>query len=133
MEVAPALSRKYFYGVYLLTSKKPTCKYHTYVGFSVDPPRRLRQHNGELTMGAKRTLRKRPWESVLVVHGFPDEKAALRFEWAWQNGKASRHISSSPTIQGLAKTTVTRLPNMLKVVDCMLNTVPWNRLPLTIQ
>eukprot|EP01134_Creolimax_fragrantissima_P007595 CFRG7595T1 len=127
------LSKQDFYGVYIITSLKVGCKYDTYVGFSVDPSRRLRQHNGDLTMGAKKTSRKQPWELVMVVHGFPDEKSALRFEWAWQHSKISRHIASDPKIKVLPKSTVTKLPSMLKVVDLMLNSIPWNRLPLTVQ
>ena len=37
-----------FYGVYLLVSQSsnPRYKGRTYVGFTVDPIRRLKQHNG---------------------------------------------------------------------------------------
>ena len=59
------------YFCYLLTSCDPRYKNHTYVGFTVNPKRRLRQHNGELTNGAKRTTRKRPWyvnSSHTIIH-----------------------------------------------------------------
>ena len=55
---------------YLLRSKAPTRKGRTYVGFTVDPERRIRQHNGEIVSGAKSTRSGRPWEMLMVVSGF---------------------------------------------------------------
>lgn len=69
--------------VYLLQSKnRPTC---SYIGFTTDPARRLRQHNREIAGGAKRTKRNAPWRFVCLVHGFKSHKKALAFEWAWQH------------------------------------------------
>ena len=62
---------------------------HTYIGYTVDPGRRLRQHNGGAGRRA-RTHRKRPWAMVCVVYGFLSEVAALKFEWAWQHPHRSR-------------------------------------------
>lgn len=55
----------------------------TYVGATVDPDRRLRQHNGQIGGGAKAT-RGHTWHRVALISGFPDERAALQFEWAWK-------------------------------------------------
>ncbi|KAG0325667.1 hypothetical protein BGZ99_000315 [Dissophora globulifera] len=50
-----------FYCCYLLASTVPRYKNHGYVGSTPDPIKRLRQHNGDLTQGAKKTSKKRPW------------------------------------------------------------------------
>lgn len=55
----------------------------TYIGATVDPDRRLKQHNGQQSGGAKAT-RGHAWRRVALVEGFPDERAALQFEWAWK-------------------------------------------------
>jgi predicted GIY-YIG superfamily endonuclease len=55
----------------------------TYIGATNNPDRRLRQHNGELSGGAKATAG-REWRRLLLVAGFPDSIAALQFEWAWK-------------------------------------------------
>lgn len=59
-----------------------------------DPQRRLRQHNGDIKNGGARKTRRsgRPWQFVLVVHGFPDQVSALQFEWAWQHPGKSLHV-----------------------------------------
>ena len=67
-----------FFCCYLLRSLCPRSKSRTYIGFTVNPRRRIRQHNGEIASGAWRTRRGRPWEMVLCIHGFPSNVAALQ-------------------------------------------------------
>jgi predicted GIY-YIG superfamily endonuclease len=55
----------------------------TYVGATVDPDRRLRQHNGEIAGGARAT-RGGVWRRVYLIGGFAEEREALRFEWRWK-------------------------------------------------
>ena len=79
--------------VYLLESTN----HATYIGATVDLNRRLRQHNKEITGGARATGAKvakgEIWSRRCYVQGFPDWKAALQFEWAWKF--YSRKLSSS--------------------------------------
>ena len=79
------------WNVYLLSSSEGgTCHLgsgdaRTYVGATVDLDHRLRQHNGEISGGAKATSgRAGSWRRVCHVEGFADESAALQFEWAWK-------------------------------------------------
>lgn len=52
-----------------------------YVGMTVDPARRIRQHNGELVGGARRTRTGRPWTFAALFWGFRDIRDAMRAEW----------------------------------------------------
>ena len=60
----------------------------TYVGATMDLDKRLRQHNKEITGGAKATSNKvtkgHIWHRACHVSGFPDWTAALQFEWRWK-------------------------------------------------
>ncbi len=71
--------------VYLLLSSTGA----TYVGATVDPDRRLRQHNKEIVGGARatgvRVAGGETWRRVCLVSGFPNERAALQFEWMWKH------------------------------------------------
>ncbi len=48
-----------------------------------DPVRRLRQHNREISGGARATAG-RNWKHVCVLSGFPTRRSALQFEWMWK-------------------------------------------------
>jgi len=67
--------------VYVLTSsgrgRAPRC---TYVGITVDPARRVRQHNGVHPGGAARTRAGRPWRLARLHGPFSDRAAAQRAE-----------------------------------------------------
>ncbi|EPQ51778.1 hypothetical protein GLOTRDRAFT_80778, partial [Gloeophyllum trabeum ATCC 11539] len=81
-----------FYACYLLKSIRTPRSNATYIGSTPNPPRRIRQHNGEISQGAWKTQRSRPWVMQMIVHGFPSKLAALQFEWAWQHPHLSRHL-----------------------------------------
>ncbi|KAH9300907.1 hypothetical protein KI387_012490, partial [Taxus chinensis] len=82
MEDDPLASQKSkrqpFFACYLLCSLSSRYKGCTYIGFTVNPRRRIRQHNGEITSGAHKTKRKRPWEMILCIYGFPSQVSALQ-------------------------------------------------------
>ncbi|TQW02071.1 GIY-YIG catalytic domain-containing protein [Cordyceps javanica] len=89
------------YTVYVLRS---TVRHASlYIGSTPNPPRRLKQHNGETKGGAARTARDRlrPWEMVALVSGFPSSIAALKFEWALANPHLSLHIPDDARLQAV--------------------------------
>lgn len=56
----------------------------TYVGYTNDPDKRLRQHNGELCGGAKYTTRQcGNWCFLMLIQGITDltKNQALSLEW----------------------------------------------------
>jgi structure-specific endonuclease subunit SLX1 len=96
----------------------------TYIGATVDPDRRLRQHNGEITGGARRT-HGLSWQRACYVSGFPTWNAALQFEWAWK-----RHGRGKPRLEGKLEA----LWNLLHTERSTGNALPfrfWSR-PLSV-
>jgi structure-specific endonuclease subunit SLX1 len=87
----------------------------------------LRQHNGEITGGAKKTSKHRPWEIAMVVHGFPTKFTAFQFEFSWQKPHGSRHfkdpgfVSSGPGLK-----------TKLKILRAMIDLNHFNRWPLKL-
>ena len=67
--------------VYLLLNSTHT---RTYVGATIDPIRRLRQHNQEIVGGARATSSDQ-WTHACIIYGFPDERSALQCEWMWKH------------------------------------------------
>ena len=68
------------YVCYLLTAPD-TCR--TYIGSTNDEVRRLRQHNSEISGGARyTTMYSKKWAHTVVIGGFATRGEALKFEWA---------------------------------------------------
>ncbi|RIA84080.1 hypothetical protein C1645_880139 [Glomus cerebriforme] len=117
-----------FYCCYLLRSLAPNYRQTGYIGSTNNPKRRLRQHNGEISLGAKQTVKKRPWEIVLFVYGFPNQVAALQFEWSWQNPSKTRrlHLTSRDEF----RENDDKLSTSLRALSKMLQDKFWSRWPL---
>ncbi|CAN6171446.1 unnamed protein product [Urochloa humidicola] len=117
-----------FFCCYLLRSLCPRSKSRTYIGFTVNPRRRIRQHNGEIASGAWKTRRGRPWEMVLCIYGFPSNVAALQFEWAWQHPIESLAVrKAAAEFKSLGG-----IGNKVKLAYTMLNLPSWENLNLTV-
>uniref|UniRef100_A0A6C0JUX3 GIY-YIG domain-containing protein n=1 Tax=viral metagenome TaxID=1070528 RepID=A0A6C0JUX3_9ZZZZ len=78
---------------FLATSDGGSSK--TYIGITPDLERRLKQHNGLQSGGAKATSG-RTWERICHVKGFPDHTAALQFEWRWKQISRKYGMTYSP-------------------------------------
>ncbi|GAA5853301.1 hypothetical protein JCM8547_000277 [Rhodosporidiobolus lusitaniae] len=141
-----------FYACYLLRSFNKV-RGGTYIGSTPDPPRRFKQHSGEIKGGAFKTQRGRPWEMEGIVYGFPSKLQALQFEWAWQNPHASRHLHSPPALYSsfssssaapaapaaakptaqFPKSTLSNRPlTKIQVLQFMLTVPPWRSFNLRV-
>jgi structure-specific endonuclease subunit SLX1 len=91
------------YICYMLVSEITQSK--TYIGITNDMTRRLRQHNGECSGGAKYTHACRPWKIYGYVRGFGEDKSlVLKFEWRWKYlSRKETGNSISKRIKGLEK------------------------------
>ena len=58
-----------------------------YVGCTTAPPRRLRQHNGEIKGGGKYTSKHRPWEPRALYGPYTCQSTAMKAERALKRGK----------------------------------------------
>lgn len=81
------------------TDKKYYCYWiisgnSSYIGATVDPCKRLKQHCGLYSGGARRTQGK-IWNYKLVISGFRTWKEALQFEWSFKyHSKRCRSVQS---------------------------------------
>jgi len=120
--------------VYCLISRSELKQYKNrcYIGYTVDPNRRIRQHNaGKQFGGAQKTDNRGPWDMVCIIHGFPNAVSALRFEWAWQNPQKSKRLREVDQLKKNRKENPFQY--RLRVAIEMLNSDPWRRLALTFR
>ena len=120
-----------FHGCYLLFNGRKT-----YVGYTVNPLRRIKQHNlGREKGGAKKTSDKGPWDMILIVYGFMSNIAALQFEWAWQHPTLSKKLKMMGCDSVLIKSPRKQdtLQYKISLLGIMLGAGPWDVLPLTVR
>lgn len=90
------------YVVYVLANTKNNC---TYVGSTNNLTRRLRQHNKEVSGGAKYTSQiNGGWYVAFYIQGFKDKIEALRAEWRLKHPegkKSSKYSGIGGRINGL--------------------------------
>jgi structure-specific endonuclease subunit SLX1 len=83
------------YNCYLIRSKSNPN--HTYIGITNNIERRLKQHNGIISGGAKCTKRFNDWEYVVIVE-LDNSSIAASFEYSWKHYKTkngnTRHALS---------------------------------------
>ncbi|ETW77371.1 hypothetical protein HETIRDRAFT_173988 [Heterobasidion irregulare TC 32-1] len=120
-----------FYACYLLKSIRTPRSTATYIGSTPSPPRRIRQHNGEITQGAWKTKHNRPWVMHMIVYGFPSKLAALQFEWAWQHPHISRHLRDESG--GALFRRSKYLKMSIQVARTMIACRPYNTWPLHVK
>jgi len=129
----PGTVQDEFFGVYCLVSRSEHKAYKNrcYIGYTVDPNRRIRQHNaGREFGGARKTDNRGPWDMVCIIHGFPNSISALRFEWAWQNPEKSNRLKELVLAKSRKESP---LAFKIRVACHMLNSDPWCRLALNFR
>ena len=93
---------------YILKNSDDLSINRTYNGYTVDPKKRLRQHNQELKGGAIYTKKygNKTWEMYVLIKGFPDVHNALQCEWhikhpAPKRSRPAKYNSPSGRVTGL--------------------------------
>ena len=103
---------------------RASCGNRHYIGATVSPQRRLRQHNGDLCGGAKRTRGRGPWTFVCIVSGFRTWREALQFEWAFNN-----HSRRCRSVEGR----LSALDLLMRRDRWTSNAPPSSEVPLTVR
>jgi len=117
-------SPSYCYLLYTDNGSIENGKSQTYIGATVDPDRRLRQHNQEIVGGARatgiRVAQGLTWKRACYLTNLPEWRTALQIEWRWkQLGRTQwkhirnpidRRLYSLRTLLSLEKPTSKGIP-----------------------
>ena len=95
---------------YLITNSES----RTYIGYTNDFKKRIRQHNGELSGGAKYTTAHKGisgWEPVALITGIEDKSTCLSLEWRMKKKRNSKgKLKPSSGIDA-------RLKNIFEIIE----------------
>ena len=107
---------------YLLVDDSNTYSYIGVAKNSVD--RRLAQHNREKSGGAKATAGKH-WRRICYISNFPNNTAALQFEWKWKNLSKNESHKNKNVFQRR----INALYNLVKLSKPTLKAVDYSTYP----
>lgn len=81
---------------YMIVSKKNNIIVANYIGMTVNPSRRIRQHNSIIKGGAKATKKYNNWEFLFIIQGFKNKNETYSCEWKLKhpNNKYSSKITN---------------------------------------
>jgi predicted GIY-YIG superfamily endonuclease len=129
-ESLPLLRPEKNWFVYMLIHSYSTIPY---IGKTNDLTRRLRQHNGEISGGAKRTHKAiktllnnkdnkeenvEKWIRVLHIKGFIDERAALHFENRFQRERRKMSSRFASNVQTKSNSLLKGIEALKVVMKC---------------
>ena len=104
---------------------------HTYVGATIDPDRRLRQHNKEISGGARATgIRVGQgliWKRACYIKNIPEWRSALQIEWRW------KQLSRSLRIRNPLERRLQALNMLLHLEKPTTHTIPYDAYPDPIE
>ena len=72
------------YHCYLIVYKENDCIKRTYIGITNNLNKRIKQHNGLISGGAKSTRCSNEWYYHTIVSNFKNKGEALSFEYNWK-------------------------------------------------
>jgi len=116
--------------VYILRSL--SCASRSYVGYTTDPAHRLRQHNGLVSGGARKTRKHRPWAMLAVISRFGSHTTALQFEWALQHPAASLAVRAAVRARAPALARARSVAAKMEVAQIMMQLAQWRREPVRL-
>ncbi len=114
---------------YILRNTQPNYHRSTYNGATNNPARRIRQHNGEITGGAKVTTQKGGgWQYCAILSGFPDKINCLSCEWRIKcpSGRPGKRESKYNSPAGRIKSLNEILPLEYWTKQCTVNNREFN-------